>query len=282
MARAKRPASPIAATLRARSDVLFDLSTTLPQLVELDVTAIHPNPHQPRRQIDDAGLDELAASIERHGLLQPVIVAAAADGYVLVAGQRRWLAHRRLGRERIAALLTTGAVDELALIENLQREALSPLDEATALAALKERHGYTLDQLAKVLAKAKSSVSELLSLTRIAGPVQTAVRDADPPPSKSVLIELARVDGEAAQRAWWEAFVDGGSGTVRAARAQRRAADRPAKKPAATPTERLVERGRKLLDDLDEVGAEAMRHDRDLVAVLRHLHQRIGRIIGTD
>ncbi len=276
MAKAKRPASPIAATLRARRDVLFDLASPLPQLVELDVGAIQPNPHQPRREVDEAALAELAASIERHGLLQPIIVAAAGTGYVLVAGQRRWLAHRRLGRERIPALLTTGAVDELALIENLQREDLSPLDEAAALAALKERHGYGLDQLAKALAKAKSTVSELLSLTRIAPSVQDAIRTAPRPPSKSLLIELARIEGEAAQRAWWEDLDRGQGATVRAARARRQSKSPNPAKPAAD----LAGNGRRLLAGLEGVTGTAVRRDAAAMEVLRRLHDRIGRILA--
>lgn len=279
MAKAKRPPSPIAATLRARRDVLFDLDTPLPQLVELDVAAIRPNPHQPRREVDEAGLAELAASIERHGLLQPIIVAAAGEGgYVLVAGQRRWLAHGRLGRERIPALLTTGAVDELALIENLQREDLSPLDEAAALAALKERHGYGLDQLAQALAKAKSTVSELLSLTRIAPAVQDVLRQAPRTPSKSVLIELARIDGEAAQLAWWTALDRGGTTTVRAARDRRQ---RRSKSPSpAEATARLASSSRQLLAGLDHVDAAMLAQNDELAPLLRRLHDRLERLLA--
>jgi ParB family transcriptional regulator, chromosome partitioning protein len=210
---------------RAR-DALFDLAANGPRLVELDLGRIGPNPDQPRRRVDEAGLAELAASVERHGLLQPVVVRedpAAAGGYVLVAGQRRLLAHRRLGRERIAALVVAGDADELALVENLQRQDLAPLDEAEAVAALKARHGYGLDELARVLGKARSTVSELLSLDRLPEAVKAEVRTSEPPVAKSVLVELARLGGGDPERqlALWRRLREGGGATVRAARAVR-------------------------------------------------------------
>jgi ParB family transcriptional regulator, chromosome partitioning protein len=174
--RTRRPAAATALLAARARDPLFDLAETLPRLVELDVAAIKPNPAQPRQVVGEPALAELAESIERHGLLQPIVVKPEGQGYVLVAGQRRLLAHRRLGRERIPALLTSGRPDELALIENLQREDLAPLDEAEALAALKNRYGYSQDELARVLAKAKSTISELLSLNDLPAEVKAKVR----------------------------------------------------------------------------------------------------------
>lgn len=179
--------SAVAATLHDRADALFDLAGTLPHLFELDASRIEANSDQPRKSMDESGLDQLVRSIERHGLLQPLVVQAVGSSgrYALVAGHRRLAALRRLGRERVPALLATGASDELALIENLQREDLHPLDEAEALAALRRRHGYTQEQLAQVMAKAKE-------------------------PNANRQLDL------------WQALADGGSTTVRAARARRR------------------------------------------------------------
>ena len=111
--RTRRPAAATALLAARARDPLFDLAETLPRLVELDVAAIKPNPAQPRQVVGEPALAELAESIERHGLLQPIVVKPEGQGYVLVAGQRRLLAHRRLGRERIPALLTSGKPDEL-------------------------------------------------------------------------------------------------------------------------------------------------------------------------
>ena len=269
----------IGATLRARSDPLFDLEA-LPRLVELDVDGIDAHPDQPRKVLDEASLDELARSIERHGLLQPIVVQPAeGDRYVLVAGQRRLLAHRRLGRTRIAALLAGGSRDELALIENLQRENLAPLDEAEALAGLKERHGYSQDELARALAKAKSTISELLSLNALPDGLKADIRAQPRPFGKSVLIEIARLDDAEAQRAVWERVKAGG--TVRdARRAKPRAAPAP---PSSTDErERIRRDAERLLRRLEGVTAVGLRRDAALVSHLRDLHRRLAAILADD
>ncbi len=273
MARPRPSRDAIGATLRARSDALFDLDA-LPRVVEIDLDRIDAHPDQPRRWIDPQALAELAASIERHGLLQPIVVEPGADDrYVLVAGQRRLLAHRELGRSRIAALLSSGNRDELALIENLQRETLPPLDEAQALGALKERHGYSQDELAQALAKAKSTISELLSLNLLPDALKTDIRAHPRPVGKSVLIELARVDDPDAQRDLWERLKSGG--TVRdARRAKPRAATRPDDDAALRRT------SERLLRQLDTVDAERVGRDPTLRARFEDLHRRLGRLLG--
>ena len=279
MSRSRPRREAIGATLRARSDPLFDLDA-LPRVVELDLDRIDAHPDQPRKAIDRDALAELAASIERHGLLQPIVVQPAGDDrYVLVAGQRRLLAHRELGRTRIAALLTAGDRDELALIENLQRENLPALDEAEALAALQQRHGYNQDELAKALAKAKSTISELLSLNQLPDPLKADIRDQPRPVSKSVLIEIARLDDAEAQTALWERLKAGA--TVRDAR---RAKARKGPAPAA-PQDELAGIARasdRLLRRLEGITAAELRREPDLVARLRDLHRRLDGIFADD
>jgi ParB family chromosome partitioning protein len=279
MARPRPRRESIGATLRARSEPLFDIES-LPRIVELDVDRVDAHPDQPRKVVDPDALAELAASIERHGLLQPIVVQPVDDDrYVLVAGQRRLLAHRQLGRARIAALLSTGSRDELALIENLQRENLPPLDEAEALAGLKERHGYSQDELARALAKAKSTISELLSLNALPDPLKTDVRAQPRPISKSVLIEIARLADPETQAAVWERVKAGG--TVRDAR---RAKPRAAPAPATAADERLKIRREsdRLLRRLESVTARALREDGELMAQLRDLHRRLDQVLAED
>lgn len=268
----------IARTLATRSDALFDLDA-LPQLMEIDVDAVVPSPTQPRRTVDPDALDDLARSIERHGLLQPIIVhAAEPDGYVLVAGQRRLLAHRILGRQRIAALLAVGRLDELALIENLQREDLSPLDEAEALAGLRARHRYTQDQLATAIAKAKSTVSELLSLNDLPATIKEEVRTSELQLSKSVLIELARIGDDDACRAAWERIKSGGRAvTVRGARAVRQ---RQAGNDTAALRDRLTKTSQQLLVRLDDLTDDGICLDAKLRGTLQTLHRRLSAILG--
>ena len=279
MSRPRPRRDAIGATLHARSDALFDLDA-LPRVVELDLDRIEAHPDQPRKAVDPETLAELAASIERHGLLQPVVVQPAGDdGYVLVAGQRRLLAHRELGRTRIAALLTPGDRDELALIENLQRENLPALDEAEALAALKQRHGYNQDELARALAKAKSTISELLSLNQLPEPLKADIRAQSGPVSKSVLIEIARLDDTADQAALWERLKAGA--TVRDAR-RVKARGTP---PPGTPRDELGQIARaseRLLRRLEAVTAAGLRRDPALLSRLRELRRRLDGILADD
>jgi ParB family chromosome partitioning protein len=144
----------------------------------LPVDDIGPNPFQPRTRFDDAGLQELAASIKASGVLQPVLVRRQADGYQLVAGERRLRAAQLAGLEKIPAILKQ--VDdrqmmELALIENIQREDLNPIDEAKAYKALVSTVGLTHDQLSERVGKQRSSISNALRLLGLPVEVQDMV-----------------------------------------------------------------------------------------------------------
>ena len=128
------------------------------KVLSLSVDWIHPDPEQPRKHFDGQALADLAQSIKTHGLLQPIIVRLPdprkTNEFVIVAGERRWRAAKLAGLDVIDALeLTKGDVAELAIIENLQRENLTPLEEAIALERLKQSHNYTLDTLASVIGK---------------------------------------------------------------------------------------------------------------------------------
>ena len=281
-ARKKGAAGRIGAVLADRaSDALFGLSGALPKLVELDVGTVRPNQHQPRKRLDQAELDELAGSIEQHGLLQPIVVKAEEDGgYMLVAGQRRLEAFRRLGRERIPALVTTGRGDELALVENLQRADLDPIDEAEALHALKERYGYTQDQLAKVMAKAKSTISELLGLVSLPEAIKAEARAAEQPPSKSLLIEIARMEGEEARLAFWQSLRSRPGATVRAARAAKgRGGERAVREAVLSGSDQLRSTADRLLRRLEMEGASGALRDDGLRTVLQALYARLGALL---
>ena len=144
----------------------------------LGVEDIGPNPFQPRTRFDDTALQELAASIKATGVLQPVLVRRQADGYQLVAGERRLRAAQIAGLEKIPAILKQ--VDdrqmmELALIENIQREDLNPIDEAKAYKALVSTVGLTHDQLSERVGKQRSSISNALRLLTLPVEVQDMV-----------------------------------------------------------------------------------------------------------
>jgi ParB family chromosome partitioning protein len=207
MANPDRPSSLKGKLSRA---MFFQTSPDLPRIVEIDLDRLTPNPDQPRQWFDETALHELAASIEQHGLIQPVIVKEAqGDTFMLVAGERRYRAHQLLGRTTIAALITQGNPDEIALIENLQREDLNPVEAAEALATMMERHHYSQEDLGRTIGKNRVTVNELLRLNTLPQIIKDECRTSDTL-RKSVLIELARLDDENAQLRLWKRLRMGG------------------------------------------------------------------------
>jgi len=145
---------------------------------QLRVGDIGPNPFQPRTRFDDTALKELSASIRASGVLQPVLVRRFADGYQLVAGERRLRAAQLAGLEEIPAILREvddRGMMELALIENIQREDLNPIDEARAFKALVSTVGLTHDQLSERVGKQRSSITNSLRLLGLPVEVQEMV-----------------------------------------------------------------------------------------------------------
>jgi ParB family transcriptional regulator, chromosome partitioning protein len=149
----------------------------------LPVAAIRPHPGQPRRSMDEAELRALADSIAEQGMIQPIVVRPLpheADAYEIVAGERRWRAARLAGLETIPALvrpLDDAAMAEVALVENIQRADLPPLDEAFAYQQLIDAHGRTQDDIARRLGKNRSHVAHMLRLLRLPEEVQAMIRD---------------------------------------------------------------------------------------------------------
>lgn len=144
----------------------------------IPVDQISPNPQQPRSRFDDASLEELASSISQLGVLQPVVVSSSDDGYVLIAGERRWRASRKAGLKEIPAVVRNVVGDSSlveAVVENLQRQDLTPLEEANAYRQLLEEYGMTQDEVAEKVGKSRPSVANTLRLLQLPGPVQTMV-----------------------------------------------------------------------------------------------------------
>jgi ParB family chromosome partitioning protein len=208
---------------RMKKDLFFGTSADFPQIIELKLTQIVPNPDQPRKTFQEESLAELADSIKQHGLIQPITVQhrdEEADTYLLVAGERRFRAFERLGRDTIPAIITTGNAEEIALIENIQREDLNPLEEAEALERMMERHRYTQEQLGQIIGKSQANVSKALGILTLPETIKAEYR-TQPLIGKWVLIEIARMKSEADQLAAWNAVKEGHLTTVKTVKAAR-------------------------------------------------------------
>ena len=146
----------------------------------LDLDLIRPNPRQPRQDFDEAALEALAGSLKDDGVLQPIMVRPAGGGrYEIVAGERRWRAAQRAGLLKVPAVVREvpeGRRLELALIENLQREGLNPIEEAQAYRALLDEFGWTQAELATKVGRQRATVANSLRLLSLPRPVQDRVR----------------------------------------------------------------------------------------------------------
>ena len=143
----------------------------LEQVRQIDIARIRPNPDQPRKNFDEEKLEELAASIRQHGVMQPLILVEQGKDYLIAAGERRWRAAQMAGLKEVPSLvrlLDARQLAELSLIENLQREDLTSLEEAQAFRDLMTGHGYTQEALAERLGKSRSHVANTLRLLNLA------------------------------------------------------------------------------------------------------------------
>ncbi|KRT64685.1 MAG: chromosome partitioning protein ParB, chromosome partitioning protein, ParB family [Chloroflexi bacterium CSP1-4] len=159
---------------------LIPQRATPPGPVEIAIARVQRNPYQPRQGSDGADLQALADSIAAHGVLQPILVTSTIDGYQLIAGERRLRAAEMAGLERIPAVVREAgdqAQLELALIENLQRADLSPLEEAHAFRQLMDEFGLDQGAVAQRVGKARSSVANTVRLLDLAEPVRAALAD---------------------------------------------------------------------------------------------------------
>ena len=235
MATRPRKSSPIlgvsASIIGDASTRLISESSSFNHTFEVDLDAIEPDPAQARRSFDEKSLAALAATLEAEGQLQPVLLRRHPQQrhrWIIVAGERRWRAARLLNWPKLLAMAHSGDAEVAGLIENLQRVDLSPLEEARGITRLIAEKGWTQDQAAQALGKPKSDVSGTLRILNIPEAVLHEVLTSEHPPSKNVLVEMARItDGEALRHLVQQAHA--GTLTVKTIRALR---DRP---PPATP-----------------------------------------------
>ena len=142
-----------------------------PTVVELKIIEVEPNKNQPRTNFDDEKLEDLAASIREHGVISPILVKKQSNGfYKIIAGERRWRASKKAGKKTIPAIIkdfTNQQVQEIALIENLQREDLNPIEEARGYKQLMEDFELTQEQISQKVSKSRSTVANSLRLLNL-------------------------------------------------------------------------------------------------------------------
>lgn len=165
-------------------DSLFSDNTTEVQVKKtLRITEIEPNREQPRKNFSDEAITALAESIRDHGMLQPILVRPMDDGsYRIVAGERRWRAARMLGLDEVPVNIkemTDTEAAQLALIENLQRENLNPVEEAMGFKELIEKYGMTQDAVAKTIGRSRSSVSNSMRILALPDRILNMVEDGE-------------------------------------------------------------------------------------------------------
>ncbi|WP_207462040.1 ParB/RepB/Spo0J family partition protein [Azospirillum sp. SYSU D00513] len=269
-------------------DSLFGLSADFPRLIELDLDRIHTNPDQPRRHFDEEALRELADSIERHGLKQPVLVQEIGDGdYRLIAGERRLRACGIAGRSTIFAIITDGDPDELALIENIQRVDLDALELAHAFARLIDRHDYTHEALGQVIGRSQAEVTRTLSLLRLPTDILEEYGTRYRAVPKSILTEIAAVDDPALQKRLWDTIKEGG--TVKALREAKKSATAGAARrqpaPPALPVVTFVSAVHRIAKDFSKLDARDLREHRKRIGdkereELQRLHAILGELLA--
>lgn len=147
-------------------------------IIDVKLKEIKPNPYQPRKIFNEEQIDELAASINEHGVFQPIILKKVTNGYIIVAGERRYRACKKLGLETIPAIIreyNQAKVAEIALLENLQREDLNSIEEAEAYKQIMKELEITQEELAKRIGKSRSYVTNMLGLLNLPKQVQALV-----------------------------------------------------------------------------------------------------------
>ncbi len=242
-----------------------------PRFVDVGLARLRPNPHQPRKTFHEESLRELADSIAKNGLIQPIVVIGSGDaGYTIVAGERRYRAVKLLQWETIpAVVLAKGNSDELALIENVQREDLPPLEEAEAMARLMERYKYTQEQLAGVVGKARPTVTNTLKLNALPDQIKQECSTSNLA-TKSLLLEIAQLPVEQQLPLWEE--VKGAKMTVRALR-RKKAGEAVRTRP---PVELTLTAGRAFLKRLRRLAkTDDLTVEKDQVAALNELRDKI-------
>lgn len=199
------------------------------------IDLVRANPKQPRKHFSDDELAELAGTIEKIGIMQPIVVRPAGDGFEIISGERRWRAAQRAGLAEVPVVVRDAGEREvltMALIENLQRVNLNPIEEAEGYHRLSEDFGYTQEQIAEAVGKDRATVANLMRLLRLAPQVQQWVREGVL--SMGHARAIAAVDDKGRQAALAKQVIDKGLSVRQLEALLRAAAEAPAAPKAKT------------------------------------------------
>lgn len=169
-------------TLGRGLDALIPTEKEANGYILADIDQIKPNAYQPRQEFDEDSIDELASSIKEKGIIQPLLGRKIGSGYEIIAGERRWRAAQKAGLKKIPIILKDASdseVLELALIENLQREDLNPIEEAIAYEQLIGDFGLTHEEISKRIGKDRSTITNQIRLLKLPDRVKQAIKDGD-------------------------------------------------------------------------------------------------------
>ena len=267
---------------RAATGADDHLAPITKRVMSLPIERVRPNPHQPRRHFDAGELEALAASIARHGQQQPIRVMAdpdTPDGYLIVGGERRWRACQHIGRAHIDVLVTAGDLAELALLDNLHRADLSPLDLADAVAGLMADDAYTDDDMAILTGLHRTDISRLRRAADLPEDVRHRIAEAGL--SRSVVFLVVDTADDALRERLLERALAGAS--VRELRELRRRAEQAGDPPPEPPRDRpqrprLLRPLGKAVEAVTALPAETL--DEPEREQLRQLRDRIDALLG--
>ncbi len=186
-------------------------NTDKKDIIEINLSELKRNPYQPRKKFDESKLEELALSIKEHGVFQPIIVKKSIKGYYIIAGERRAKASKMAGKSTIPAIIrdfTDSEMMEIALLENIQREDLSAIEEAEAYKNIIDALGLTQEELAKKIGKSRSYITNMLGLLRLPKETQTKVLNKEI--SMGHARALSKLDDEEKIRKFTKKIVDEG------------------------------------------------------------------------
>ncbi|MCX5807679.1 MAG: ParB/RepB/Spo0J family partition protein [Proteobacteria bacterium] len=176
------------------------------KLYSIHIASLNSDPDQPRKYVDAQALDELTASVKQYGVLEPVLFRQDSNqSLYLVAGERRCLAAQKAGITELPAIFVEGNYAEIALVENLLRQDLTPIEESEAMDRIMKEHSYKQEDLSNMLGKAVSTISETLSLNRLPQQIRDECRN-NPSVPKRVLVEIARSKQESSMISQYQKY----------------------------------------------------------------------------